>query len=70
MSVNKLCCDWFIGCGSGIKIIGYVVKNDGKDWVELGSKSPQDPQVNGTYFLLTVVLGTRPIVVCTTQNAV
>ncbi|XP_065910976.1 peptidyl-glycine alpha-amidating monooxygenase A-like isoform X3 [Dysidea avara] len=28
----------------GIKITGYVVKNSGKEWVELGSKSPQDPQ--------------------------
>ena len=34
---------------TGIKITGYVVKNNGADWVELGSRSPQDPQVNILY---------------------
>jgi len=38
-----------MGVFVGIKITGYIVKNDGKDWVELGSRSPQDPQVDMTY---------------------
>jgi len=41
---------WFSGCGSGIKITGYVVKSGGKNWVKLGSKSPQDPQVGRAQF--------------------
>ena len=41
-----------MGVTIGIKITGYVVKNDSKDleWIELGSRSPQDPQVDMMFF--------------------
>ena len=40
---------------TGVRISGYVVKNNGTDWVELGSRSPQDPQVNATFLIFIFI---------------